>query len=217
MSENTVKITKTFEIDKGGDCEKCKSRFFIGHQHSSNEIGMSGLSYLNSSICLAFEENILAFKQCQQCNAFLKAEAQPEKTCTLEKKQKFSIMGDGRLIIAIDFDNTIVEPLYPEIGVLKANCKRIINKWYNLGHAIIINTCRAGKFHGDCEKFLIQNGISFNFINCNMPELINFYKADTRKISADVYIDDRNLGGLPDWLEIEKIMDSLFAEYLEVQ
>jgi len=77
-----IKMTKTFEIDKGGDCEKCKSRFFIGHQHSSNEIGMSGLSYLNSSICLAFEENILAFKQCQACKDFLKAEARSE-TCTL--------------------------------------------------------------------------------------------------------------------------------------
>lgn len=131
--------------------------------------------------------------------------------------KKYSIMGSEKLIISIDFDNTIVEPLYPEIGVLKPDCKRIINKWYDLGHKIIINTCRAGKYHGDAEKFLIQNGISFNFINCNMPELINFYKADTRKISADVYIDDRNLGGLPEWLEIEKMMDCLFSEYGEVQ
>jgi len=209
---STIKMTKTFEIDKNGSCTTCKERISNLCYPFKQILQADGFVVDNEN------DKILAgFKQCQQCNAFLKAEAQPEKTCTLEKKQKFSIMGDGRLIIAIDFDNTIVEPLYPEIGVLKANCKRIINKWYNLGHAIIINTCRAGKFHGDCEKFLIQNGISFNFINCNMPELINFYKADTRKISADVYIDDRNLGGLPDWLEIEKIMDSLFAEYLEVQ
>ena len=130
-------------------------------------------------------------------------------------KNKYSVMGNNKLIIAIDFDNTIVEPLYPEIGVLKANCKRIINKWHESGHKIIINTCRAGKYHGDCDKFLSQNGISFDYINCNLPEMIIFYKADTRKISADVYIDDRNIGGIPDWLGIEKMMDNLFLEYVE--
>jgi hypothetical protein len=131
-------------------------------------------------------------------------------------EKKYSSMGNNKLIISIDFDNTIVSQAYPEVGILKSNCKRIINKWYEAGHKIIINTCRSGKFHGDCEKFLIENGISFNYINCNLPELITFYGADTRKISADVYIDDRNLGGLPEWLEIEKMMDQLFLEYAEM-
>jgi hypothetical protein len=73
----------------------------------------------------------------------------------------------------------------------------LINKLFSEGHEIIINTCRSGKYEGDAEDFLIKHGIHFNQINSNLPHVIEFYGRDTRKISADLYIDNKQLGGLP--------------------
>lgn len=111
------------------------------------------------------------------------------------------------MIFAIDFDGTIVEANYPSIGELKPNAKKIINQLFDEGHEIIINTCRAGIFEGDAYKFLTDNGIRYTFVNSNLPHLIEEFKQDCRKISADVYIDDKQLGGIPDdWDEIYELI-----------
>lgn len=112
------------------------------------------------------------------------------------------------MTISIDFDGTIVTHMYPEIGLLLPYAKEIINTLYEEGHTIIINTCRAGKFEGDAEAFLIENEINFHWINCNTPEKITEFKQDCRKISADIYIDDKNLGGIPSWPDIYNIIKS---------
>lgn len=108
------------------------------------------------------------------------------------------------LTLAIDFDNTIVEEFYPEIGPLRDNAKEVINLLYNEGHTIIINSCRSGIHEGNMEQFLIEKEINFTWINCNEPDRIKQFGRDCRKISADIYIDDKNLGGIPSWLEVYK-------------
>ena len=102
------------------------------------------------------------------------------------------------MILSIDFDGTIVENSYPEIGELKLNAKEVITRLYNEGHFILINTCRSGIYEGDCYKFLQENNIPYHYINSNLPSQIELYKQDCRKISADIYIDDKNLMGIPD-------------------
>ena len=112
------------------------------------------------------------------------------------------------MVIVIDFDKTIVYSEYPEIIGLKPNAKKIINKLYNDGHEIIINTCRAGVHEGRVYTYLAEEGIKYHYINSNLPRLIEFFKQDCRKISGDVYIDDKNLGGIPDdWDEIYKMLN----------
>jgi hypothetical protein len=106
------------------------------------------------------------------------------------------------MILAVDFDNTIVEEIYPDIGPLRDNAREVINTLYNEGHTIIINSCRSGIHEGNMEQFLIENEINFTWINCNEPDRIKHFGRDCRKISADIYIDDKNLGGIPSWLEI---------------
>jgi len=101
------------------------------------------------------------------------------------------------MIISIDFDGTIVEEAYPLVGKMMPEANIYINKLFSEGHEIIINTCRSGKYEGDAEDFLIKHGIHFNQINSNLPHVIEFYGRDTRKISADLYIDNKQLGGLP--------------------
>lgn len=111
------------------------------------------------------------------------------------------------MIFGIDFDGTIVEANYPSIGALKPNAKKIINQLFDEGHDIVINTCRAGIFEGEAYKFLNENGIKYTFVNSNLPRLIEEFKQDCRKISADVYIDDKQLGGIPDdWDEIYELI-----------
>lgn len=110
------------------------------------------------------------------------------------------------MIIAIDFDGTIVEDCYPEIGNLKEGAKEVINNWFCDGNQIIINTCRTAKLEGKCIDFLNDNGILYSFVNCNIPSQIEAYASDSRKISADIYIDDKSLFGLPTWEAINLIV-----------
>lgn len=111
------------------------------------------------------------------------------------------------LVISIDFDGTICDLAYPEIGELKKDARKYIRKMKKDGHKIIINTCRSGRFEGYAQEFLDNNLIPYDYINSNLPELIEQYGQDCRKISADVYIDDKCLMGLPEtWEEIYNLI-----------
>lgn len=111
-------------------------------------------------------------------------------------------------ILSIDFDETVVTTTnFPVIDGLKPNAKRYINQLYNEGFFIIINTCRTGIHQDKAEKFLIDNEINFHLINENNTDLIDYYKTNCKKISADIYLDDKNIDTLlnPDshnWHEI---------------
>jgi hypothetical protein len=105
--------------------------------------------------------------------------------------------------LVIDFDGTLVYSEYPKIGKLKPNVVEVMNKLYNEGYSIIINTCRAGIYEGQCYQFLKKHKIPYHYINSNLPCDIEHFKQDCRKISGDIYIDDKQLGGIPeDWNEI---------------
>lgn len=119
------------------------------------------------------------------------------------------------LIIAIDFDGTICDVSFPEVGRMKPEADVYIRKLYHEGHHIVINTCRSGIHEGSAETFLRENQIPFHYINSNMPYLIEEYGQDCRKISADIYIDDKCLMGLPDtWKEIYDIIQIRKKEIL---
>jgi hypothetical protein len=112
-----------------------------------------------------------------------------------------------RATISIDYDDTIVYQDFPNSGTIKPNAKEVINRLYDEGHHILIWTCRSFENAKTAKKYLIECGIRFHLINENLPSNIEKYGGDTRKMSADIYIDDRQLGGIPDdWLEIEKMI-----------
>ena len=79
------------------------------------------------------------------------------------------------------------------------------------GYGIIINTCRTNEAQADAIKWMRKNDIPYHYINCNFPHLIEEYSADCRKISADVYIDDKCLTGLPEWGDIYNIVTKKFS------
>lgn len=113
-----------------------------------------------------------------------------------------------KLTLSVDFDNTIcLGTCYPKIGILRPFAKDVIAKWYRSGHTIVINTCRSGDQLKECIKFLNNEGIIYHYINENSEILINLYGSDTRKISADLYFDDRSTP--VDW----RVIDSMVEKY----
>lgn len=106
------------------------------------------------------------------------------------------------MIIAIDFDGTVHWGEYPQIGIVVKGAVENIMKLRQDGHYIIIWTCRQGDLLTEAVNWLLEKGIPFNRINDNHPENKLKYGGDTRKIYADLYVDDRQIGGLPEWSKI---------------
>ena len=106
-----------------------------------------------------------------------------------------------KAVIAIDFDGTIVEHKFPDIGKLLPNAKKAISALYHFGFYIIIYTCRGGVEVVEMIKFLDFKKVPYHKINENAPfEMIKFKPSP--KIYADVYIDDHNIFHNPSWKEI---------------
>lgn len=103
--------------------------------------------------------------------------------------------------IAVDFDGTIVEHKYPKIGREIPFAFQTLKQLYQDGHELVLWTYRVGDELQEAVDYCSRNGITFYAINKNYPEEV-FDKNISRKIIADIYIDDRNYGGLPDWGEI---------------
>ena len=107
--------------------------------------------------------------------------------------------------IAVDFDGTIVEHEYPEIGKEKLFAFQTLKELEKKGARLILWTFRAGKELDDAVEYCRKNGIEFYAVNKNYPEEI-FDETVSRKIDADIYIDDKNIGGFPGWSGVWQIL-----------
>lgn len=117
------------------------------------------------------------------------------------------------MIIAVDFDGTIVEHEFPEIGTPIPYAIEVIKEAYKQGHNFILWTCREGK-DLDRAVFWLERELRIPFaINENYDKTVSFGK---RKVYADWYIDDRSTypHQTPDWLQIglKLIGDSWYEE-----
>lgn len=110
------------------------------------------------------------------------------------------------LKIAVDFDGTIVEHQYPEIGKEIIFAIDTLKKLQELGCQIILWTYRSGKELEEAVEYCRKNDLEFYAVNKNYPEEV-FDETISRKINADVFIDDKNLGGIPDWGLIWQMLD----------
>ena len=107
--------------------------------------------------------------------------------------------------IAVDFDGTIVEHMYPEIGKEKLFAFKTLKELEKKGALLILWTFRAGKELDEAVEYCRKNGIEFYAVNKNYPEEVQ-NESVSRKIDADIFIDDRNLGGFPGWSEVWQIL-----------
>lgn len=103
--------------------------------------------------------------------------------------------------IAVDFDGTVVEDEYPKIGKPKLFAFETLKMLQEKGHRLILWTYRNGRALDDAVLFCKNHGVTFYAINKSFPEE-EYDPKYSRKINADYFIDDRNIGGLKGWGEI---------------
>jgi len=118
--------------------------------------------------------------------------------------------------IAVDFDGTIVDHEYPEIGKEKLFAFLTLKELNKMGARLILWTFRVGKELDDAVEYCRKNGIEFYAINKNYPEEV-FDETVGRKIDADIYIDDKNIGGFPGWSEIWQMINPFELQQQEAE
>ena len=112
---------------------------------------------------------------------------------------------NDKLIIAVDFDGTIVEDTYPKIGKPIIFAFETLKKLQEEGHRLILWTYRNGDKLDEAITFCENKGVFFYAVNSSFPEE-QFNENTSRKIHADLFIDDRNIGGFIGWGEIYQML-----------
>ena len=111
------------------------------------------------------------------------------------------------MTIAVDFDGTIVEHRYPEIGEEIPFATETLKMLIKDRHRLILWSVREGELLNEAVEWCRQRGVEFYAVNRDYPEeekeKNNHF---SRKLKADLFIDDRNVGGLPDWGEIYRMV-----------
>lgn len=115
-------------------------------------------------------------------------------------------------VIAVDFDGTIVEHKYPEIGDEMLFAFSTLKELQKKGHRLILWTYRDGEHLKKAADFCAANGLEFFAINENYPGEITEGNY-SRKLLADIFIDDRNIGGFLGWDAVWQMLHPDGAEY----
>ena len=96
-------------------------------------------------------------------------------------------------IIAVDFDGTLCYSEWPGLGEPNHTLINYLKQWKNNGNKLILWTCRAGEALENAISWCHSQNLEFDAINDNLPEIVEMYGNNSRKISCDYYIDDRML------------------------
>lgn len=110
------------------------------------------------------------------------------------------------MTIAVDFDGTIVEHRYPEIGAEIPFAIETLKMLTKEQHRLILWSVREGELLEEAVEYCRQRGVEFYAVNKDYPEEKLTDKGFSRKLKVDLFIDDRNLGGLPDWGTIYRMI-----------
>lgn len=110
------------------------------------------------------------------------------------------------MTIAVDFDGTIVEHRYPEIGREIPFAIDTLKMLTKEGHRLILWSVREGHLLDEAVEWCRKRGLEFYAVNKDYPEENREDKNYSRKLKVEMFIDDRNVGGLPDWGVIYKMI-----------
>lgn len=99
-------------------------------------------------------------------------------------------------IIAVDFDGTLVTNAWPEIGMPIISVIEYVKRRQKNGARLILWTNRTGEPLSKALAWCEENGIVLSAVNENLPDIIEAFGGDCRKIFANEYLDDRAV--LPD-------------------
>lgn len=120
------------------------------------------------------------------------------------------------MTIAVDFDGTIVEDKYPQIGKERPFAVVTLKQLMKDGHYLILWTVRKGEKLDDAVKWCEDRGIRFFAVNKDYADDELDQLHHSRKIKADLFIDDRSVTGLPDWGVIYQLISQKisYEDYL---
>ena len=94
------------------------------------------------------------------------------------------------MIIGVDFDGTIVTKAFPGIGRLRFLARPILRWAWNNGHTVVLWTCRERHHLEEAKRFMTSRAIPYDYVNENVPRLIELYDNDSRKLGCDLLVDD---------------------------
>lgn len=97
------------------------------------------------------------------------------------------------MIIAIDFDGTLCEDKYPDIGKPNEEIIRFVKDQQEKGVKFILWTCRGAEKLNEAVLWCEEQGLVFDSVNDNLQEVVNKWQMNVRKVYADIYIDDKAL------------------------
>lgn len=100
-------------------------------------------------------------------------------------------MNDEYKVYAVDFDGTLCEDKYPDIGAPNDALIISLILLRRQGNKLILWTCRSGEYLDQAVDWCKRQGLEFDAVNENLPERIQLYGNDCRKIGYDVLIDDK--------------------------
>ena len=107
------------------------------------------------------------------------------------------------MTIAVDFDGTIVTHEYPKIGEELPFATDTLKMLIKEQHKLILWTVREGELLDEAVNWCRKRGVEFYAVNKDYPEEKKEWNNHfSRKLKVDLWIDDRNIGGLPSWGEI---------------
>ena len=114
------------------------------------------------------------------------------------------------MTIAVDFDGTIVEHKYPEIGKERPFAIETLKMLIKDHHRLIMWSVREGRLLDEAVDWCRERGVEFYAVNKDYPEEdgTNNNNHFSRKLKVDLFIDDRQIGGLPEWGEIYQMIKS---------
>lgn len=102
-----------------------------------------------------------------------------------------------REIIAVDFDGTLCRNAWPEIGEPYPKMIEHIKRCRQEGDRIILWTCREGTDLEKAVEWCAERGLFFDAVNDNLEEIKELFGGNSRKIVADLYIDDKGMRAIP--------------------
>ncbi len=118
------------------------------------------------------------------------------------------------MVIAVDFDGTIVEDCYPEIGDPKIFAFETLIEFQKHNHQLILWTTRTGNELKQAVDYCKSNGVEFYAVNASYPEE-QFVGKASRKINCDVFLSEKNIGGMPGWGETWQELKEMTGQGLE--
>mgnify|MGYP003315663366 CR=1 FL=1 len=104
--------------------------------------------------------------------------------------------------IAVDFDGTLCFSSWPELGEPNTPLIEYLKQWKSEGNKLILWTCRIGDKLSEAVSWCEDHGLYFDAVNDNLQETILKWGSNPRKITADIYIDDRSASPLESFFEM---------------